>query len=60
MKPDERKKRALAFPLDIAGEIAGKTETATNSDGKTIDVWLILFVPGPPDHPEKGSGVLDG
>ena len=54
MKPDERKKRTLAFPLDKAGEIAGKTGTATNADGKTSDVWLIVFVPGPPDHPEKG------
>ena len=54
LKPDERKKQMLAFPLDQAGEIAGKTGTATNSDGKTSDVWLLLFVPGPPDHPEKG------
>ena len=54
MKPDERKKRTLAFPLDKAGEIAGKTGTATNADGKTSDVWLMLFIPGPPDHPEKG------
>jgi len=54
MKPDERKKRTLAFPLDKAGEIAGKTGTATNADGRTSDVWLMLFIPGPPDHPEKG------
>ena len=54
LKPDERKKRTLAFPLDKAGELAGKTGTATNADGKTSDVWLMLFVPGPPDHPEKG------
>ena len=54
LKPDERKKRSLAFPLDQAGEIAGKTGTATNADGKTSDVWLLLFVPGPPEHPEKG------
>jgi membrane peptidoglycan carboxypeptidase len=54
LKPDERKKRTLAFPLDQAGEIAGKTGTATNADGKTSDVWLMLFVPGPRDHPEKG------
>jgi membrane peptidoglycan carboxypeptidase len=54
LKPDERKQRTLAFPLDKAGEIAGKTGTATNADGKTSDVWLMLFVPGPPDHPEKG------
>ena len=54
LKPEERKRRTLAFPLDKAGEIAGKTGTATNADGKTSDVWLILFVPGPPDHPEKG------
>jgi membrane peptidoglycan carboxypeptidase len=54
MKPDERKKRTLAFPLDQAGEIAGKTGTATNADGKTSDVWLLLFVPGPPDQPQKG------
>ena len=54
LKPDERKTRTLAFPLDRAGEIAGKTGTATNADGRTSDVWLLLFVPGPPDHPEKG------
>jgi membrane peptidoglycan carboxypeptidase len=54
MSPDERKKRTLAFPLETAGELAGKTGTATNADGKTSDVWLLLFVPGPPEHPEKG------
>ena len=54
MKPDERGARTLAFPLDKAGEIAGKTGTATNADGKTSDVWLILFVPGPRDQPERG------
>jgi membrane peptidoglycan carboxypeptidase len=54
LKPDERKQRMLAFPFDQAGEIAGKTGTATNADGKTSDVWLLLFIPGPPEHPEKG------
>ena len=54
MKPDERKRRTLAFPFEQAGEIAGKTGTATNADGKTSDVWLLLFVPGPPDRPETG------
>jgi membrane peptidoglycan carboxypeptidase len=54
LKPEERKKRTLAFPSETAGEIAGKTGTATNADGKTSDVWLILWIPGPPDHPEKG------
>jgi membrane peptidoglycan carboxypeptidase len=54
LKPEERKRRTLAFPFATAGEIAGKTGTATNPDGKTSDVWLILFVPGPPDYPEKG------
>ena len=54
LKPEERKQRSLAFPFDKAGEIGGKTGTATNADGKTSDVWLLLFVPGPPDHPEKG------
>jgi membrane peptidoglycan carboxypeptidase len=54
LKPEERKKRMLAFPFEQAGEIAGKTGTATNADGKTSDVWLLLFMPGPPDHPEKG------
>ena len=54
LKPDERKRRSVAFPLNQAGEIAGKTGTATNADGKTSDVWLLLFVPGPPGHPEKG------
>jgi penicillin-binding protein 1A len=54
LKADERRKRTLAFPLDKAGELAGKTGTATNADGKTSDVWLLLFVPGPTDHPDKG------
>jgi membrane peptidoglycan carboxypeptidase len=54
LTPEARKKRTLAFPLDKAGEIAGKTGTATNADGRTSDVWLLLFVPGPPENPEKG------
>ena len=54
LKPDERRKRMVAFPLEAAGEMAGKTGTATNADGKTSDVWLLLFVPGPPEQPEKG------
>ena len=54
LKPEERKKRMLAFPFEETGEIAGKTGTATNADGKTSDVWLLLFVPGNPVHPEKG------
>jgi penicillin-binding protein 2D len=54
MKAGERKQRMLAFPLDQAGEIAGKTGTATNADGKTSDVWLVVFVPGPPERPGKG------
>jgi membrane peptidoglycan carboxypeptidase len=54
LKPEERKKRTLAFPLAKAGEIGGKTGTATNADGKTSDVWLLLFVPGPSEHPERG------
>lgn len=54
LKPEERKKRMLAFPIDEAGELAGKTGTATNADGKTSDVWLLLFIPGPREHPEKG------
>jgi len=54
LKTGERKKRMLAFPFEQAGEIAGKTGTATNADGKTSDVWLLLFVPGPPDSPENG------
>lgn len=54
LKPAEKKQRTLAFPLDEAGEIAAKTGTATNADGKTSDVWLLLFAPGPPEHPEKG------
>ena len=54
LKPEERKKRTLAFPLEKAGEIGAKTGTATNADGKTSDVWLLLFVPGPPKQPEKG------
>jgi membrane peptidoglycan carboxypeptidase len=54
LKPEERKRRTLAFSFAEAGEIAGKTGTATNADGKTSDVWLLLFVPGTPDHPEKG------
>jgi hypothetical protein len=54
LSAEERKKRTLAFPLDQAGEIAAKTGTATNADGKTSDVWLIVFVPGAPEHPDKG------
>ena len=54
LKPEEKKKRTLAFPFGEAGEIAAKTGTATNADGKTSDVWLLLFVPGPSEHPEKG------
>jgi membrane peptidoglycan carboxypeptidase len=54
LKPEERKRRTLAFPLEKVGEIAGKTGTATNADGKTSDVWLLLFVPGPPGQPESG------
>ena len=54
LKPGERKQRSLAFPVEQAGEIAGKTGTATNADGKTSDVWLLLFVPGPPEKPENG------
>jgi membrane peptidoglycan carboxypeptidase len=54
LKTGERKKRTLAFPFEQAGEIAGKTGTATNADGKTSDVWLLLFVPGPPETPENG------
>jgi membrane peptidoglycan carboxypeptidase len=54
LKPEERKERMLAFPLDKAGEIAAKTGTATNKDGKTSDVWLLLWVPGTPEHPERG------
>ncbi len=54
LKPDEVKKRTLAFPVEQAGELAGQTGTATNADGKTSDVWLIVFVPGAPGHAEKG------
>ncbi len=54
LKPEERKKRMLSFPLELSGEIAGKTGTATNADGRTSDVWLTLFVPGPDASPEKG------
>ena len=54
LKPEEKKRRTLAFSFEEAGEIARKTRTATNADGKTSDVWLLLFVPGPPDRPEKG------
>ncbi len=54
LKPDERKRRMLAFPSEKAGEIAGKTGTATNADGKTSDVWLILWIPGTPERPERG------
>ena len=54
LKPAEKKKRTVAFPFEKAGEIAAKTGTATNADGKTSDVWLLLFVPGSPEQPEKG------
>lgn len=54
LKPEEKKARTLAFPFETSGEIAGKTGTATNADGRTSDVWLLLFVPGPSANPEKG------
>jgi penicillin-binding protein 1A len=54
LTPDQRKNLTLAFPRDKAGELAGKTGTATNHDGRTSDVWLILFVPGKPGKPESG------
>ena len=54
LKPEEKKKRTLVFPYEKAGEIAGKTGTATDADGKTSAVWLLLFVPGAPKNPEKG------
>jgi membrane peptidoglycan carboxypeptidase len=54
LKPEEKKTRMLAFSFTDAGELAGKTGTATNADGKTSDVWLLLCVPGTPQHPEKG------
>ena len=54
LSPDERKKRMLAFPIEEAGELACKTGTATNADGRTSDVWLVCFVPGPLESPEKG------
>ena len=58
LKPSEKKERTIAFPFESSGEIAGKTGTATNADGRTSDVWLILFVPGPEAHPEKGVMLL--
>jgi len=54
LKPEERRARTLAFPVETSGEIGGKTGTATNADGRTSDVWLVLFIPGPVDRPEKG------
>lgn len=57
LSPAERallEKKRIAFTLDLAGEIAGKTGTATNADGRTSDVWLLLFIPGPDANPEKG------
>jgi membrane peptidoglycan carboxypeptidase len=54
LKPKEKEALMLKFPIEEAGELGGKTGTATNADGRTSDVWLLLFVPGPTDHPEKG------
>ncbi|OGZ06058.1 MAG: hypothetical protein A2845_01430 [Candidatus Lloydbacteria bacterium RIFCSPHIGHO2_01_FULL_49_22] len=54
IKPADKKKRQLVFSIEEAGEIAGKTGTATNADGRTSDVWLLLFIPGPTAQPEKG------
>lgn len=54
LKPEEKKARTLAFPVETSGEIAGKTGTATNANGRTSDVLLLLFVPGPAANPEKG------
>jgi membrane carboxypeptidase/penicillin-binding protein len=44
----------VKFPLEEAGEIAGKTGTATNGNGDTSDVWFIVIIPGPPGKPENG------
>ena len=54
VEPGRKEKADAGVSARKAGEIAGKTGTATNADGKTSDVWLLLFVPGPPDHPENG------
>lgn len=54
----ERDARVIVFPEETSGQIAGKTGTATNADGRTSDVWLILYVPGPAAHPEQGVMLL--
>jgi penicillin-binding protein 1A len=54
LKPKEKEAIMLKFPIEEAGELGGKTGTATNADGRTSDVWLLLFVPGPTDDPGKG------
>jgi membrane peptidoglycan carboxypeptidase len=50
----ERAERVIVFSEETSGAIAGKTGTATNADGRTSDVWLLLFIPGPEAAPEKG------
>lgn len=55
MKPKEKEALILKFPIEEAGELGGKTGTAANASmGRTSDVWLLLFVPGPAANPEKG------
>lgn len=55
IKPKEKAALTFKFPIEEAGELGGKTGTAANAaQGRTSDVWLLLFVPGPAAHPEKG------
>ena len=62
-KPDERKRRMLAFPAAQAGEIKAKTGTATNQErASTSDVCgCLLFVAGParPSGQGRDARILD-
>jgi hypothetical protein len=61
MKPDERKKRTLAFPLNQAGEIAGRPAPRPMPTARRPTFGLLLFVLGRPGIPSKDHArILDG
>lgn len=54
LKPEEKKARTIAFPIETSGEIAAKTGTASNTNGDTSDAWFIVLIPGQQGKPETG------
>ena len=50
----DNKSPRIKFTLEDSGELAGKTGSAANADRSVTDGWLILLIPGPPGHPERG------